>query len=101
MCSILKNLNMNTKSVKVRSEVVKQRQKEYFAKNKERFREMNNASARECMRGKYAFRNLCKIYTELYEPEDKSNYIERRGRPRKNIISLIPPFRGGMCGVNE
>jgi len=61
----------------------------YFAKNKDRFREINNASARECMRRKAVFLKMCAMYDRLNDLVDKSDYVERRGRPRKvQVVSF-------------
>jgi hypothetical protein len=74
---------------KSRSEVVKQSQKEYFAKNKDRFREMNNASARESMRKKAVFKKMCLMYDRLNDLTDRSNFVETRGRPKKvKVVSF-------------
>lgn len=75
-----------TSKFETRKEMLRLSHQKYFAKNKDRFREMNNESAKLCMRRKQMFKVLCRIYTELYEPDDRSEYVERRGRPRKNLI---------------
>lgn len=72
---------------KIRSDLLRQYQKEYFAKNKERFREINNASARECMRKKAVFKNMCLMYERLNE--DATNFVAKRGRPKKvQVVSF-------------
>ena len=69
---------------KIITEAMKQRQKEYFIRNKERLREVNNTSARECMRKKAVFRNLCMMYDRLNA--DNPKFV---GRPRKvQVVSL-------------
>jgi hypothetical protein len=69
---------------KIRTDLLRQYQKEYFAKNKERFREMNNTSARECMRNKAVFKKMCLMYERLNE--DATNFV---GRPKKvQVVSF-------------